>query len=101
MITNNVRSDADRQAAALRGRGTRLTQPRRIILDTVRASDDALQGIDTGDHVRLHIRPHVVVDQFEAGHSDDERALVVDHPADRGRSVLTPATQHRLAEDLA
>jgi Fur family ferric uptake transcriptional regulator len=39
MITNKLRSDDDRHTAALRARGKRLTRPRRIILDTVRASD--------------------------------------------------------------
>jgi hypothetical protein len=64
---------------------------------------------------------------FEAGHSDEERgklsdmrfvrfalppaarrafagaevALVVDHPGERGRTILTPAARRRLAEDLA
>ena len=87
---------------------------------------DALQVIDTGDHVRLQIGSHVVVGEFEAGHSDEERGklaavhfvrfalpdvarrafagaevgLTVDHPGDRGRTVLTPAAR-RLAEDLA
>lgn len=88
---------------------------------------DALLGIDTGNHVRLEVGPHVVPGVFEAGHSDEEKgklsavhfvrfalppaarrlfaeadvALVVDHPADRGRTVLTPATRGSLAEDLA
>jgi hypothetical protein len=87
---------------------------------------DALQGIDTGGHVRLEVGPHVAVAEFEAGHSDEERgklsavhfvrfalppaarrafadvevALVVDHPADPGRTVLPPASRRRLAEDL-
>jgi hypothetical protein len=87
---------------------------------------DTLQGIDTGDRVRLEVGPHVIVGRFEAGHSDEERgklsavhfvrfalpdaaraafssaevALVVDHPGDRGRTVLTPAARRRLAEDL-
>jgi hypothetical protein len=88
---------------------------------------DALQGIDTGSHVRLEVGPHVIVGDFETGRSDEERgklsavhfvrftlpaaarhafadaevALVVDHPADRGRTVLSPTTRRRLAEDLA
>jgi len=71
---------------------------------------DSLLGIDLGEHVRLEVGPHVVVGQFEAGHSDEERgklsavhfvrfalppaarrafgeaevALVADHPGDRG-----------------
>jgi len=88
---------------------------------------DALLGIDTGGHVRLEVGPHVVPGVFEAGHSDEELgklsavhfvrfalppaarrlfpeaevALVVDHPGDRGRTVLSPATRRSLAGDLA
>jgi uncharacterized protein DUF3501 len=88
---------------------------------------DTLRGIDGGDHVRMQVGHHDVVGRFEAGHSDDERgklsavhfvrfalpeaarrefataevALIVDHPGDRGRTVLTPAARRRLAEDLA
>ena len=88
---------------------------------------DALLGIDTRDYVRLEVGPHVVVGAFEAGHSDEdlgklsavhfvrfapppaarsefaaaEVALVVDHPNERARTVLGPATRRRLAEDLA
>jgi hypothetical protein len=42
---------------------------------------DTLLGIDTGSHVRLDV--------------------VVDHPRERGRTVLSPAARRRLAEDLA
>jgi hypothetical protein len=88
---------------------------------------DALLGIDTRDYVRLQIGPDVVVGAFEAGHSDaelgklsavhfvrfalppaarrrfaqSEVALVVEHPNERGRTVLSDATRRRLAEDLA
>jgi hypothetical protein len=88
---------------------------------------DSLLGIDTGGHVRLTVGPHVVPGVFEAGHSDEELgklsavhfvrfalpaearrmfpdaevALVVDHPADAGRTVLTPAVRRRLAADFA
>jgi hypothetical protein len=88
---------------------------------------DALLGIDTRDYVRLEIGPHVVVGTFEAGQSDEELgklsavhfvrfalppaarrifgeadvALVVDHPNERSRTVLSPVTRRRLAEDLA
>jgi hypothetical protein len=88
---------------------------------------DTLLGVDVGNHVRLEVGAHVVPGVFEAGHSDEElgklsavhfvrfplppaarRAfadaevtLVVDHPGDRGRTVLTPAVRRRLAEDLA
>jgi hypothetical protein len=85
-----------------------------------------LQGIDTGAHVHLEVGPHRVPGLFEAGHSDEERgkisavhfvrfplppaarrilrqaevALVVEHPYERARAVLTPATQTSLADDL-
>jgi len=88
---------------------------------------DSLLGIDTGSHVRLTVGPHVVPGVFESGHSDEELgklsavhfvrfalpadarrvfadaevALVVDHPADPGRTVLTPAVRRRLTADLA
>jgi hypothetical protein len=88
---------------------------------------DALLGIDTRDYVRLQVGPHVVVGVFETGHSDEalgklsavhfvrfslppaarrvfaesEVALVVEHPNERGRTVLTAAARRRLAEDLA
>ena len=87
---------------------------------------DALQGIDTGGYVRLEVGPHAVPAVFEAGHSDEEKgklsavhfvrfalppaarriftdtevALVVDHPADRGRTVLTAAARRSLAGDF-
>ncbi|MBM4443566.1 MAG: DUF3501 family protein [Candidatus Rokubacteria bacterium] len=88
---------------------------------------DALLGIDTRDYVRMEIGPHVVAGRFEAGHSDDELgklsavhfvrfalppaarrlfltaevALVVDHPNERARVVLSAETKASLAEDLA
>jgi Protein of unknown function (DUF3501) len=88
---------------------------------------DALLGIDTGGHVRLEVGPHVIAADFESGHSDQDRgklsavhfvrfalppaarrafadaevALVVDHPGDPGRTVLTPAVRRSLATDLA
>jgi Protein of unknown function (DUF3501) len=88
---------------------------------------DSLLGIDTGGHVRLEVGGHVVVGDFETGHSDEERgklsavhfvrfalppaarrafagaevALVADHPGDPGRTVLSPATRKQLVEDLA
>jgi Protein of unknown function (DUF3501) len=88
---------------------------------------DALLGIDTRDYVRLTVGPDVVVGSFEAGHSDEELgklsavhfvrfalppaarrrfaesevALEVEHPNERGRTVLSQATRRRLAEDLA
>lgn len=95
--------------------------------DRIKPVLDTLQGIDGGDYVWLEVGSHVIVGRFEAGHSDDERgklsavhfvrfalpetarrefasaevALVVDHPGDRGRTVLPPAVRRRLAEDLA
>jgi Protein of unknown function (DUF3501) len=95
--------------------------------DRIKPVLDDLLGIDTRDYVRLQVGPHVVVGAFEAGHSDEdlgklsavhfvrfalppaarrefaaaEVALVVDHPNERARTVLGPATRRRLAEDLA
>ncbi len=88
---------------------------------------DALLGIDTRDYVRMEVGSHVIVGRFESGHSDEElgklsavhfvrfalppaaRAafatsevvLVVDHPNERARTVLSPETRGSLAEDLA
>ena len=88
---------------------------------------DALLGIDTRDYVRLQVGPHEIVGGFETGHSDEELgklsavhfvrfalppaarasflasevALVVDHPNERARTVLTDETKRALAEDLA
>ena len=76
---------------------------------------DRLLGIDTRDYVKMTVGPHVVVGEFEAGHSDEERgklsavhfvrfalppearerfatsevALVVEHPNERARTVLS------------
>src|SRR3989454_8077997 len=87
---------------------------------------DKLLGIDTRDYVRLTIGPHVVVGDFESGHSDEERgklsavhfvrfalppearrvfleaevALVVEHPNERARTVLSDATKRALLADL-
>ena len=95
--------------------------------DRIKPVLDALLGIDTRDYVRLQVGPHVVVGAFEAGHSDEELgklsavhfvrfalppaarrdfpqaevALGVEHPNERGRTVLSAATRRRLAEDLA
>ena len=88
---------------------------------------DALLGIDTRDYVRLEVGPHVIVGRFETGHSDEELgklsavhfvrfavpeaaqrsflasevALVVDHPNERARTVLSPETKASLAQDFA
>jgi hypothetical protein len=88
---------------------------------------DRLLGIDTRDYVRLLVGPHVVVGKFEAGRSDEELGkisavhfvrfplsaearrdfssaevtLVVDHPNERARTVLSLETKRSLAEDLA
>lgn len=87
---------------------------------------DKLLGIDTRDYVGLTVGPHVSVGTFESGHSDEERgklsavhvvrfrltpeatrafmaaevALVVDHPNERARTVLSDATKRSLLEDL-
>ena len=88
---------------------------------------DALLGIDTRDYVRLEVGPHRVVGTFESGHSDAELgklsavhfvrfalpaaartafatsdvALVVDHPNEHARAVLSDDTRRSLAADLA
>ena len=88
---------------------------------------DKLLGIDTRDYVRMTVGPHVIVGDFEAGHSDEERgklsavhfvcfalppearrsfataevALVVEHPNERARSVLSDETRRSLLADLA
>ena len=95
--------------------------------DRIKPVLDALLGIDTRDYVRLQVGPHTVVGAFETGHSDEELgklsavhfvrfalppaacrdfaraevALVVEHPNERGRTVLGEATRRRLAGDLA
>ena len=92
----------------------------------IQAILDALLGIDTRDYVRLEVGGRSVVGRFEAGHSDEERgkisavhfvrfplpagalrggaeevALVVDHPNERARTVLSAETVRSLAQDLA
>lgn len=88
---------------------------------------DALLGIDTRDYVRMEVGPHVVVGRFETGHSNEELgklsavhfvrfalppaarqafatsdvALVVDHPNERARTVLSEEAKASLLEDLA
>jgi Fe2+ or Zn2+ uptake regulation protein len=49
------------------------------------------------DEVERFALPHAARRAF----ADAEVALDVDHPAGQGRTVLTPATRGRLAEDLA
>jgi hypothetical protein len=87
---------------------------------------DKLLGIDTRDYVKLTVGPHVIVGDFEAGHSDEERgklsavhsvrwalgpearrlfpaaevALIVEHPNARARAVLGEATKQSLVRDL-
>ena len=88
---------------------------------------DKLLGIDARDYVTMTVGPHVIVGDFEAGHSDEERgklsavhfvrfalppearrvfrasevALVVDHPNERSRMVLSDDTKQSLLDDLA
>jgi len=88
---------------------------------------DKLLGIDTRDYVKLTVGPHVVVGDFESGHSDEERgklsavhfvrfklspearrifreaevALVVEHPNERARTVLADETTRALLHDLS
>jgi hypothetical protein len=88
---------------------------------------DRLLGIDTRDYVKMTVGPHLIVGEFESGHSDEERgklsavhhvrfalppaareqfrtaevALVIEHPNERARTVLTDETKRRLLDDLA
>ena len=95
--------------------------------DQVKPVLDKLLGIDARDYVRLEVGPHTVSGRFEVGHSDEARgrisavhfvrfplppaarrtfersevALVVDHPNERARAVLSAASKRSLARDLA
>src|SRR2546422_7920382 len=88
---------------------------------------DKLLGIDTRGYVKMTVGSRVIVGDFEAGHSDEERgklsavhfvrfalplqarerfgtsevALVVEHPNARARTVLSHETKRSLLEDLA
>jgi hypothetical protein len=88
---------------------------------------DTLLGIDSLDYVRLEVGPHSIPGRFEAGHSDEEKgkisavhfvrfslpvsirrefermevALVVAHPSEHARTILSPETKRSLAQDLA
>jgi hypothetical protein len=114
---------------------TLLPQPGELAATLMIEIDDAAQikpvlhrlmGIDTGDYVKMTVGSHVVVGDFEAGHSDEERgklsavhfvrfalppdahdvfrtgevALVVDHPNERARAVLGDDTKQSLLSDL-
>lgn len=87
---------------------------------------DKLLGVDTRDYVRLEVGGHAVVGVFESGHSDEELgklsavhfvrfplgpearrafreaevALVVEHPNERARTILSEETTRELARDL-
>ncbi len=87
---------------------------------------DKLLGIDTRDYVRLQGGSASAVGVFETGHSDEERgkisavhfvrfpltpalraaftgaevALVVEHPNERARALLSEETKQSLARDL-
>jgi len=88
---------------------------------------DKLLGIDTRGYVKMTVGSRVVVGDFEAGHSDEERgklsavhfvrfvlppearerfmtsevALVVEHPNEHARTVLSDETKRSLLGDLA
>jgi len=88
---------------------------------------DKLLGIDTRGYVKLTVGSRVIPGDFEAGHSDEERgklsavhfvrfalppearasfatsevALVVEHPNERARAVLSDETKRSLLDDLA
>jgi Protein of unknown function (DUF3501) len=87
---------------------------------------DQLLGIDTRAYVKLAVGKQMIVGAFEAGHSDEERgklsavhfvrfalppearasfatsevALVVEHPNERARTVLSDETKRSLVGDL-
>lgn len=87
---------------------------------------DKLLGIDTRDYVRLQVGSATAGGVFESGHSDEERgklsavhflrfpltpamraaflgaevAIVVEHPNERARTVLSEETKQSLARDL-
>jgi hypothetical protein len=96
--------------------------------DDIKPVLDRFMGIDIGRHVWFEIGPGLVVPgSFEAGHSDEEKGklaavhfvrfafspeaveafrrsdveLVVDHPATRARTRLSPETRAELLTDLA
>src|SRR5262249_3661607 len=88
---------------------------------------DRLLGIDTRDYANMTDAPDVIVGDFEGGRSDEERgklsavhfvrfalppaararfrtsevALVVEHPNERARTVLSDETKQSLLGDLA
>src|SRR5262249_6267586 len=88
---------------------------------------DRLLGIDTRDYVKLTVGRHAIVGDFGSGHSDEERgrlsavhfvrfalppdvrarwsasevALIVEHPNERARTVLSDETRRSLLDDLA
>jgi hypothetical protein len=88
---------------------------------------DQLLGIDTRGYVKLTVGSRVIPGDFETGHSDEERgklsavhfvrfalppearasfatsevALVVEHPNERARAVLSDETKRSLLGDLA
>jgi hypothetical protein len=88
---------------------------------------DKLLGIDTRGYVKLTVGSRVIPGDFETGHSDEERgklsavhfvrfalppearasfatsevALVVEHPNERARAVLSDETKRSLLDDLA
>ena len=88
---------------------------------------DKLLGIDTRGYVKMTVGSRVVVGDFEAGHSDEERgklsavhfvrfalppeararfttsevALLVEHPNEHARTVLSDETKRSLLGDLA
>ena len=95
--------------------------------DQIKPVLDRFMGIDIGRRVWIEVgKDFVVPGEFEAGHSDQEKgkqaavhfvrfrfppaavaafadapvALVVDHPAERGRTELSAQTRAALLEDL-
>ena len=97
-------------AETLRARGLRLTEPRRLILDVVRATDAHPSASTVYRQLRKRLprvslatvyRNLALPDAARRAFPTAEVALVVDHPNERARTVLSPAAKANLAQDLA
>jgi hypothetical protein len=75
----------------LRARGLRLTRPRRLILDVVRATE-----LSAVHFVRFALPP-----EARERFATSEVALVVEHPNEDSRTVLSDETKRSLEGDLA
>ena len=102
---------------ALRAHGLRLTRPRRMILDVVRATAAHPTAAFVYQCVRRRL-PRVslatvhrnlrrlaaegfLAEQAREPFATSEVALVIEHPNERARTVLSHETTRHLLEDLA